>query len=195
MPPPLYPYQTDPTRPAVLIGAVFLSLAVIAAVTPASVGGLFAVVFVACAGGPLTWAALQWLRNGRGIRLYDDHVLIQRSISGRFQAVKYAALRGYGLTKRGGLIVVYSEASPDPEAPPKRGLILTARLAAPAHVLADLHARRQTAAPHPDPLPPGGAEQLAARRRLRDALLILIVLLATPLWGLILLRIIAGFRA
>lgn len=195
MTPPLYAYQTEPTRPAVLIGAAFLILAVVLAVILPSAGGLFAVIMVACAGGPLAWAALQWVREGRGVRLYEDHALIQRSISGRFQTVKYAALRGHSLTKRGGLIMVYSEAAPDPEAPPKRGLILTARVAAPAQALADLDARRQAAAPHPDPLPPGGAEQLAARRRLRDSLLILIILLATPLWGVVLLRVIAGFRA
>jgi len=74
------------------------------------------------------------------------------------------------------------------EQPPRRSFVLTARLAQPAALRAALAERL----PHALNVPEAYVVRLARRRRLRDALIVLLTLLATPIYVLLFNRILSS---
>ncbi len=188
-------YYTERLTP--LVGLLVLGMAAVGTV----LGGMLGVVFVGSACGIFIWACLQVLRQKRGVRLYEGYLLLQGSVSGRVRRIPYEQLRGFSLTKRGGLALLYRELpTPQPdlppqalsaalpnEAPPHQRLLLTARLAQPEALHAALAAR--CALSSSDAVPATYVLGLARRRRLRDALIVLMAILGIPLYVLILSRI------
>lgn len=194
-------YRTESPRAGLLIGLPLLVMALF-------VSPFARLALLALAVGPLLWAVLQSLRRGRGVRLYGEYVAVQRSISGRVIRIPYTHLLGHAATRRGGLALVYRESLAPPEpvpaagpstepvtsfndirvedatsSKPRRRFILTAKLDRVA-VLADLiAARRDLSAP--DCIPSPIVQIMARRRRLRDALIVLLLLLSLPLWVIV----------
>ncbi len=191
-----FPYYTERLTP--WVGLFVLGMAALGVL----LGGVFGVVFMGSAGGVFLWACLQVLRQKRGVRLYEDYVLVQGSISGRVRRIPYGQVRGFNLTKRGGLALLYRELpAPQPDlppqalhaalpsdAPPRPRFLLTARLAQPEALRAALTERCNLSGA--DAVPDAYVLGLARRRRLRDALIVLLAILGIPLYVLILSRII-----
>jgi hypothetical protein len=165
--------------------------------------GVLGVVFLGSGLGVLFWAALQGLRQGRGVRLYESYLLVQGSVTGRVRRIPYAHLLGFAITRRSGLALLYSEPPamshqtqpteslvnlPLAEQPPRQSFILTARLAQPEALRTAL-AERLTC---PLSVPEAYVVRLARRRRLRDALIVLLGLLATPIYVLLFNRILSS---
>jgi hypothetical protein len=197
-----FPYHVEPVRPALLV-AVPLILAG-ALLPPAARPVLFA-----AAGGPLLWALLQVLRRGRGVHLAQAGLIVERALFGRPTLVPFAALRGCATTRSGGLALLWREpsappnpltapseapaltaltATTDPDSQPRQRLMLTAPVA-------DSEALRAAIADRcvPDTLAPGAVmARLIRRRRLRNVMLLVVALLGTPLYTIIVLRILSG---
>jgi hypothetical protein len=191
----VFPYYTERLTPLVL--ALPLGMAALGL----WLGSVFGVALFGSACGIFIWACLQVLRQKRGVRLYDAYLLLQGSVSGRVRRIPYGQVRGFSLTKRGGLALLYRELpAPQPdlppqalsaalpsETPPHQRLLLTARLAQPEALRAALTER--CALSSADAVPATYVLGLARRRRLRDALIVLMAILGIPLYVLILSRI------
>ncbi len=152
-----------------------------------------------------SWALLQEIRRGRTIRLYDQYALIQRSLSGRVVRVPYANLRGILVTRRGGVAILHHQPRPAPpvadspsltdlqrggegDAPPIQRLVITARLSDAVGLAAALSERHGGANAAPL-IPPNHLRALVRRRLLRDTLLALLILAGTPLYVIVIARI------
>lgn len=168
-------------------------------------GNVLGLVLLGSGLGILLWALLQVLRQGRGVRLYADYLLIQGSVTGRVRRVPYADVLGFALTRRGGLALLYCKPLTTPqttlpaealvgiaatEQPLRRHFVLTARLAQPELLRAALAERLPSALSAPESYVIG----LARRRRLRDGLIFVLALLATPLYILIFSRVLNSLR-
>jgi hypothetical protein len=166
-------------------------------------GGVLGVISLGSGLGVWFWAALQGLRRGRGVRLYESYLLVQGSVTGRVRRIPYAHILGFAITRRGGLALLHAEPPAVPqqaqptealvnlplaEQPPRQSLILTARLAQPEALRAALTERLS----NPLSVPATFVVRLAWRRRLRDALVVLLALLATPIYVLLLNRILGS---
>lgn len=152
--------------------------------------------------GVLFWALLQILRGACAIRLYAEYLLVQGSVSGRVRRIPYAQMCGFAITRRGGLALLYREppslpqrmptevltAAPPAEQPPRQRFLLTARLAQPESLRAALAERL----PKPPSVPERYVLDLARRRRLRDGLIVLFAVLATPFYVLIISRLLSS---
>jgi hypothetical protein len=197
-----FPYRAEPVRPALLVALplIFASAMLPAAARP---------VLFAAAGGPLLWALLQVLRRGRGVHLGHTGLIVERGLFGRPTPVSFVALRGCATTRSGGLALLWHEpsghpnpliatsdapaltaltATTDPDSPPRQRLILTAPLA-------DSEALRAAIADRcaPEALAPEAVMvSLIRRRRLRNVMLLIIALLGTPLYTIIVLRILSS---
>ncbi|MBO9309531.1 MAG: hypothetical protein J7551_07080 [Chloroflexi bacterium] len=193
----IFPYHAE------RIGLPVLLLPLGVALLGVWLGGVLGVVFWGSGLGVWLWAALQGLRWGRGVRLYESYLLVQGSVTGRARRIPYAHVLGFAITPRGGLALLYIEPSAAPqqaqpteslvnlpleERPPRRSLILTARLAQPEALRKALAERLSNQLSVPESY----VARLARRRRLRDALIVLLALLATPIYVLLLNRILSS---
>lgn len=161
-----------------------------------------ATVLQASAIGILVWAALQVLRYGRSIRLYSEYLLVQGSITGRVRRIPYTYLRGLTQTQRGGIAIVYAvveqpaqpvgDSAPsltalskvkETNTPPRQKLYISAKVSQVAALVAALNERFEPA------LPPEVVETLVTRRRLRDVLIVLLLILLTPMYVILLFQI------
>ncbi|MFN7209722.1 MAG: hypothetical protein ACK4P1_04920, partial [Aggregatilineales bacterium] len=126
-------------------------------------------------------------------------------ISGRARRIPYAQIGGFAITRRGGLALLYRETTDQPpqvashealigaphaEQPPRQRFVLTARLAQPQA----LHAAFAERLPSPPSVPQAYILSLARRRRLRDGLIVLFALLGTPLYILMIDRLLLPLR-
>lgn len=167
------------------------------------------------AAGPYLWALMQTLRRGRGVHLLDGEVLIQRSLSGREVHIPYPDVRGVIAARRGGIGVAFvqhrpfggdsstldrspserplSDLRPDLESDmlPRPRFLLTARLEGVSKLIDALNARRESAGA--EGLPPAYMRALVVRRRMRDGILALLVVLGTPLYIILIVRILSAF--
>jgi hypothetical protein len=195
----LFPYHTE------RISLPMLSLPVGMALIGLVSGNVLGLVLLGSGLGILLWALLQVLRQGRGVRLYADYLLIQGSVTGRVRRVPYADVLGFALTRRGSLALLYCKPLTTPqttlpaealvgiaatEQPLRRHFVLTARLAQPELLRAALAERLPSALSAPESYVIG----LARRRRLRDGLIFVLALLATPLYILIFSRVLNSLR-
>jgi hypothetical protein len=185
------------------VGLAELLLPLGGALLGIGLGGVLGVVFLGSGLGVLFWAALQGLRQGRGVRLYESYLLVQGSITGRARRIPYAHVLGFAITRRGGLALLYIEPTAVPqqaqpteslvnlplaEQPLRQSFVLTARLAQPEALRAALAERLSSPSRVPEPY----VVRLARRRRLRDALIVLLALLATPIYVLLFNRILTS---
>ncbi|MCS6872024.1 MAG: hypothetical protein RML95_08120 [Anaerolineae bacterium] len=194
----LFAYHTE--RVSLLMFFAALSTALFGIL----LGNVLGVAIAGSGTGILCWSGLQVLRQGRGIRLYDDYLLVQGSVTGRVRRIPYANVLGFATTQRGGFALLYCElpSAPQPTLPPealigiagreneqlRQRFVLTARLAQPQM----LHTALTERLPHALSVPETYIIGLARRRRLRDALIVLVALIATPLYVLILSRLLSS---
>jgi hypothetical protein len=196
-----FTYHTDPARPAFITAAPPLILAVLVSMP------LLRLALLSLASGPLAWALLQWIRRGRTLRIYDDYLLIQRSVSGHVLRIPYTDICGAIATRRGGLGLLYRVA-PKPSAPTppegKRSLmdahpdtrprvVITAKVDGVAALVEAIKAR-QTAMAQEPPLPAIHIKTLVSRRRRRDFLVVLLAILGIPLYVTVITRVLMSFR-
>jgi uncharacterized membrane protein YdbT with pleckstrin-like domain len=197
-----FDYRTEPYRAGLLIAGGLLLMTVFAPLP------LLRIVLLALAAGPGTWALLQWRRRGRGVRLDADAVVIQPSLVGRVRRIPYSAIQNFMTTPGGQLVIAYQK--PDkaptvqPAAPksltdihpesyhsgPRYGLTVTPTVSNHDALVSALATRLpQTAEPrfHTDDL-----KAWMARRRLRNLILIVLAVLATPLYIVLMGRVIAS---
>ena len=128
---------------------------------------------------------------------------MQGSVTGRARRIPYACVLGFAITRRGGLALLYIESPAVPqqaqpteslvnlplaEQPLRQSFVLTARLAQPEALRAALAERLSSPSRVPEPY----VVRLARRRRLRDALIVLLALLATPIYVLLFNRILTS---
>jgi hypothetical protein len=196
-------YHTDPARLALISAALLLILAVFVPLP------LLRLALVSLASGPLVWALFQRLRRGRTLRLYDDYLLIQRSLSGRVLRIPYADIRGAIPTRRGGLGLLYQiapqqpappspegkrsllDARPEPDARPRQRVVITAKVDNIAALVEAIHARLSAQEP---PLPAMHVRMLVSRRRRRDFFVVVLAILGIPLYVAALTRVLMSFR-
>lgn len=198
----VFPYRVEPVRPALLVAVPLILAGVI--LPPAA----RSVLFIG-AGGPLLWAVLQVLRRGRGVHLGQTGLIVERALFGPPARIPFSAVRGCAITRSGGLALLWREASghptpltvasdapaltaltatDDPDSPPRQRLMLTAPLADPEALRGAIEDRCG-----PDTLVPGAAmARLIRRRRLRNVTLLIVTLLGTPLYTVIVLRILGS---
>jgi hypothetical protein len=198
-----FDYRTEPHRSALIIAGGLVLLAAVVQLA------LLRAVLLAVAAGPGAWALLQWRRQGRGVRLQTDGVEIQPSLIGPIRQIPYSAIQGYLTTPRSQLVVAYqkpdkvstSTARPHaltdirPETHrtgPHYGLVVTPAVANPTALTAALAARVPQS-----PQPHFTQEDLKAwmrRRRLRNAILVMLAVLGTPLYIILIGRVIASLQ-
>ncbi len=189
-----------------MMTAVFLAAALLIHVA------IVRVVLLATAAGPALWMLIQWIRRGQGVQVCDDHLLIQNPLLRRARRIPYDAVRGYAPTRAGGLAVVYEKPTqasnvardqqrlaltdlrPDSHTNrPRYALVVTSPLNHADNLLAALAeplAKRPAADQH---FSTDDVLAWARRRRLRNVILILLAVLGTPLYVIVVGRIIAGF--
>lgn len=202
-----FPYHAAPaqmTRPLLVGGAIILLVAVVARLH-------FLIILLAA--GPYLWALMQELRRGRGVSLRDGEVLIQHSLSGREVRIPYPEVRGVIAARRGGIGVAFVQRRPldsltldrppserplsdlrpeaDSETPLRPRFLLTARLEGTSDLINALNARRESAGG--EKLPDTYMRALVVRRRMRDGILALLAVLATPLYIILMARILSAF--
>lgn len=198
-----FDYRTEPFRTALMISGVLVLLAVFVPVN------LFRAVLLALAAGPGAWAVLQWRRRGRGLRFNADNLEIQPSVIGRVRRIPYSAILSYMTTPKSQLVVAYQKPDKAPapqEAPhaltdirpethragPRYGLMVTPSICNKDEAVAVLatHVPQLTE-------PRFTAVDLKTwmrRRRLRNAILIMLAVLGTPLYFIIIGRVIASIQ-
>ncbi len=200
-----FDYHTEPTRGALL---ATLALVVGAVLVPVA---LFRLLLLAMAAGPGAWVLIQWLRRGRGVQVGDEHLLIRGALAGRVQPVPYAALRGYTITRAGGLMIAYRRA--DPSSPGKAGssslaltdlrpeshqgpryrLIVTPPVDRAGELGPALETHVQRVTDDDDRW--FSADQLqvwARQRRIRNVIFALLLIAGTPLYVIVVGRIVAS---
>lgn len=201
-----FEYITDQNRAALIVAGILLVCAVIAPLT------LFRVIFLALAAGPGSWALIQWVRQRHGVQLDDDQLLIDNPLLRRIRQIPLAAIRGYALTPRKGLAVAYAQEAKRTPSPPTIGsrpalnemrpethkrpryrLVVTSPLNQADQLVTILTERVPI-----DPTVDGwfDADDISAwinRRRIRNFILIVLGVLGTPIYVIIIGRIVASF--
>jgi hypothetical protein len=197
MNPSFFEYRTEPIRSAVIATLMLVFFAVFMPFL------LFQLMILCVAAGPGAWALVQLLRRGRGVHITPDNLVIQSVITRRTLHIPYA--RMIGCTRRGSNLIAgwlaeppaepTVQSTPKPAGPPaltdlrpethvypRRQLFETAPLANADSCFAALRQQLE-ASPHPESA--FTSDDLLAwahRRRRRDTLLLILGVLATPLY-------------
>ncbi|MCC7449888.1 MAG: hypothetical protein IT324_20885 [Anaerolineae bacterium] len=198
-------YHTEPIRTALIMVAVVV---IAAFLIPNS---LLRIIVLALAAGPGAWAILQRLRRRVGVHLTDDRLVIENALNGRTSTIPYTMIRGYLVTPSGGLVVAYTE-PPKPEAakPAIQGVALTAArpeshrrpkqrlVVAPPiddadNLIRALDMQWQRVPPTVPPVTEQELRQWMRRKQIRDWIVLIVGVLATPLYVIIIGRVIASF--
>ena len=180
----LYPYRTEPLRPAWILIAVEV---VIVVIIPNPAWRVFLLLWIS---GPALWVLLQLARRKIGVTLYPDHVAIQFSLTRQITDVPFDAVLGAWITPNGRLALAFQHprpmtpGDPDPR-PPRRQLRVTAPLVDPSVIVAALPPNRVLAAEQV-------AQLFRRRQRRRTLYLILAIVVGFPVLVLLLFRFAFG---
>jgi len=156
----LYRYRSDPPRPALILIAVVIVLAMLA--PTGLLRGLIAVFLT----GPLAWLALQLLRRGRGVSVTAERLQVHANLTRRSLTVPFSQLQAYTTTNGDQLAFAYLqprriEAGDEPR-PPRLRVYVTAALIDPEAVRATL--------PQAHGITPSQLNELLLWRRIRRVL-------------------------
>jgi hypothetical protein len=195
-----FEFQSESVKIALLI--IFI-LAIAAVLFPVP---LIRLILMAFAAGPAWWAAIQLLRRNRGVKITETGIVIQRAFSGKtvpfstvqsaqcvfgsHLAVAYSEPRVESVTTTNGNIALMDARPRD--AGPKRRLIVSGpvRDIALLEELVNIHLKHLDIR---DPLPDGFVALWAKRRRTRNRILVILGLMATPLYAIVLFRLFGAF--
>jgi hypothetical protein len=196
----LFEYDSSPIRNAV-IGAVVV--AVISLFLPDT---LFRLLGLSFAVGPAAWALIQWRLRGHGVRLTDNMLLIEYPLTGRTRKIPYVDIPGSTSSDDNGLIVAYLSRPVQPESgdyPAISPIALSQthsgirRHIVSSPRLKDVESCLAALAQYQQPTPPGLAEKfsdkalraLARGKSRRRVLLFLLLVLTTPIYVIIIMRL------
>jgi hypothetical protein len=201
-----FEYTSEPNRLPLIIAGVLIVCAVIVPVL------LFRIIFLAFAAGPGSWALLQWLRRGYGLRIEDEQLLIDNPLLRRTRNIPFEIIRGFTLTPRKGLAVAYQQETkqslppstigsrpaltdirPETHKRPRYRLTVTSAIKH-ADQLAAILTERISHDPNSDQW--FSAEDLLVwinRRRIRNFILVVLGVLGTPIYVIVIGRIVASF--
>jgi hypothetical protein len=205
-----FEYTSEPNRVPLIVAGVLILCAVIVPVL------LFRIIFLAIAAGPGLWAALQWLRRGYGLQIADDQLLVGNPLLRRTRQIPLAMIRGYTLTPRKGLAVAYEQKAT--QSPPSSTPLSTiGSRPALTDMRPETHKRPRyrlivtSAINHADQLAAVLAEHIPhdlkadqwfsaddlmawiSRRRIRNFILVVLGVLGTPIYVIVIGRIVASF--
>jgi hypothetical protein len=200
-----FPYQAEPIGKAVLIAGCFLIAAVV------FLSPLIRLLLLVCAAGPLYWIIIQLGRRGRGVLITDTHLLIAPMI-GPARQIALSSLQDSAIVSTNHVAVAYLDTrqsattSPDhkdlsrlaltdarpSDLGPKRRLVVSRPVADIAQL--DQAIQKCLVADRAvKPLPAGFVESWAERRRTRNTILVILAVMATPIYAMILFRFFAAF--
>lgn len=200
-----FSYHTEPIRNALIMVVLIV---IVALLIPNS---LLRIVVLALAAGPGAWAILQRLRRRVGVYLTEDRLVIENALNGRASNIPYTMIRGYLLTPADGLVVAYVEPlKPEPVKRPIQGVALTAArpeshrrpkqrlVVAPPiddadNLIRALDQQLQRTPPTAPSVSEQELRQWMRRKQIRDWIVLIIGVLATPLYVIIIGRVIASF--
>ena len=200
-----FSYHTEPIRAALILVAM---LVIAALLIP---NGLLRILVLALAVGPGAWAILQRRRRRAQVYLTDELLVIENALTGRAVNIPYNMIRGYLLTPSDGLAVAYIEApKPETAKPANKGVALTDTrpesyrrpkqrlVVAPPiddadNLIRALEKHLQRIPPTVEPISEQELRQWMRRKRIRDVVVLIVGVLATPLYVIIIGRVIASF--
>jgi hypothetical protein len=177
----LYPYRTEPLRPALILIVVE---AVIAIIVPIPAWRVFLLLWIS---GPALWLLLQLARRNIGVTVNADHVALQFSLTRQVTDVPFDRLMGVWVTPNQRLALAFQQprptaaGDPDPR-PPRVQLRVTAPLVDSSAIVAALPANRSLA-------PEQVAQMFRRRRRRRTLYLALAIMVGIPVLMLVIFRL------
>lgn len=202
-----FEYDHSPVRWAVIGAAVVAVLSLLLS------DSLFQLIGLSIAAGPAMWALVQWRRRGHGVVLDDNVLTLEFAFTGRKRSIPYVDMLGCTYSDDQGLIVAYLRraqqqsnagdypaisrvalAQARPPAGIRRNVVSTPRLK-------DIRGCLTALSEHLPQNPPALAEKystatlrsLAVRRNRINVLLLLLALLATPIYVIIITRLVTIF--
>lgn len=205
----LFEYHTSPIRNTVIAVAIIVLVSFIFILSSL----LLTIMGLSIAAGPALWALIQWRRRGHGVRFTDSVLTIEYPLLGRSRNIRYVDILGCASTADDGLIVAYLRREKQPEAGnyPAISRVALAQARPPVGIrrqlaisphLKDIDGCLAALAQHQEHNPPSIAEHFAAntlrtmarRRSLRNTILLLLAVLATPLYVIIIARVLSIFH-
>jgi hypothetical protein len=203
----VFEYDSSPVRNTVIGVAVIVLVSLLLPSTLLNLLGLSIAV------GPAYWALIQWRRRGHGVRLTENMLMIDYPLTGRTRNIPYIDILGCAPTADQGLIVAYlrREKQPEPGNYPAISRVALAQAHPAAKIrrqlatgprLKDVEGCLAALATHLEQNPPSLGEKfsedalrsMARRKNVRNALLLLLAVLATPLYVIVIARVIAIFH-
>jgi hypothetical protein len=202
-----FEYVSERNRlPLIIAGVLALGALVVSVL-------LFRVFLLALAAGPGSWALIQWLRRGRGVEIEaeDSQLIIDNPLLHRTRYIPLSSIRGFTLTPRKGLAVAYqmetkpapaptpivsrpalTDMRPETHQRPRYRLTVTSTINRADELVAAL-AECVPADPQPEQW--FSADDLMAwisRRRLRNFILVVLGVLGTPIYVIVIGRLVAS---
>ncbi len=166
-------YHTEPIRAALILVAML----VIAALLIPS--GLLRILALALAVGPGAWAILQRRRRRAQVYLTDELLVIENALNGRAKP----ANKGVALT----------DTRPESHCRPKQRLVVAPPIDDADNLIRALEKHLQRIPPTVEPISEQELRQWMRRKRIRDVVVLIVGVLATPLYVIIIGRVIASF--
>lgn len=176
----LYPYRTEPLRPALILIVVE---AVIAVIIPIPAWRVFLLLWIS---GPALWVLLQMARRNIGVTVYPDRIAIQFSLTRQVTDVPFERVLGAWVTPNQRLTLAFQQprpmapGDPDPR-PPRLRLRVTAPLIDPGAIVAVFPANPSLASEQV-------GQMFRRRRRRRTLSLMLIIIVGIPVLILLIFR-------
>src|SRR5258708_10557004 len=174
---------------------------------------LLRLIGLSVAAGPAIWAFIQWRRRGHGVRFAEGELIIENPLAGRARCIPYLDILGSASTTDGGLIVAYlRRAQPSDKSDyPAISRMALAQARPPAGILRSIASTprlkniRECLAllsQHQEQNPSGLAQQLtevklqflARRKNMRNILLFVLAVLATPIYVIVISRLATIFH-
>lgn len=199
-----FAYHTESIRSTALAIVVLFILAVLIPIW------LLRLLLLAMASGPMGWIIFQWLRYGCGISVDSEQVIIQNSLPRRTRQIPYLSIRGHVATGHGGFAILYqqprvepppentspvalSRARPESYDIPRHRLIVTPKVDGVEQLVAAVTAELARLQ-HTEKFSGDEIRTLVRRIRVRNIILITLLVLATPIYAIIISRLIGSFR-
>lgn len=203
----LFEYDTSPVRNTVVVVIVIVVISILLPSTLLTLIGLSVAI------GPALWALIQWRRHGHGVHLTDNGLTIDYPLLGRAKTISYADVLACASTADDGLIVAYLRRVKQPEISdyPSVSRVALAQARPPASIrrqlassprLKDAEGCLTALIEHQEQNPTVIAEHFSAsalrsmarRKNVRNALLLLLAALATPLYVILIARVLSIFH-
>jgi hypothetical protein len=199
----LFEYDSNSIRSTVIIVTVIVVISLLP-------WTLLNLLGLSIAAGPAVWALIQWRRRGHGVRLTDNMLIIEYPLANRARNIPYTDILGCASSADHGLIVAHLRRVKQPESSdyPALSRVALAQARPPAGIrrqlaasprLKDIEGCLAALSEYQQQNPPGLAEHFSAsalrsmarRKNVRNALFLLLAVLATPIYIIFIMRVVA----